>query len=238
MKKILAALLAACLLLAGCSTQPPQKEPDIITFSNIPWGASDDETVGVIKEMYPATRSESEYLIPGDTEYGYEPKSTNFSDPEGKYLPVCSSENVRTKEVVLQPYASSTLLDSIDGYNVSSIYLYFLESNGNKDLGKYGLYKAACTFFDIHNKDTEMITMYFHFQKKLAELYGNPDEYEQKPTYSFGKGLLRHSVWVADDGTGAVLTYHKTYYSDTGRIDEYVSIDYGTTAVNDAFKGQ
>lgn len=249
MKKAISALLILAVIIAFRVSAFAFSDGDVmpgrynattekdILFLSIPWMSDIDSALDDTRnDVYYS--NEEVTLIP-DTSYlgiKYDEVSRNFSDPQGQILPSLISDSVQTKRVVFTNPDSvggreiGQSLGKVGGYPVGRITMLFV--NDSDDI--YRLYSGKYSF--IESADVDSLTQFMDFQAKLTSLYGEPYTYvydgrEGESDWTFTEYCC---VWIGKNNSAVILTY-RYYYTGFLAGDDYVYLEYGTTAANSIF---
>ncbi len=212
MRRILSVLLAVVLVIGLANTAFAYDEE--ITFQDIPWGSSIEDTIKIMVEKGfiqeetiqaiggPDNVINYMYVSDGEADYLYKKGKDiifgNESDDQVRAMGSCIFDNP----------LSSGLAKKIAGYNVNNIEFYFAKN----DTGS-GLISARIDLvFD--RKETKEV--FDDLTQKLTTVYGKPQKGKRsmlsgtKAPYYAWKGKNDTCVWLFADSLGGVLLTYGT----------------------------
>ena len=209
MKKILAFMLTI-MLVASFGVCLADTHDSAILFRNANWGAAYSEVLEKLPEgvkMY----------APKVSEYWRLTADRMFDDSSWDYYKA---------ELGCYSYSKSSSMKNVKvaGYDVDTIYLYFLytiDSNGLlvKDDDHTSLIYA---YYKLEPKDPDAV--YTDLVSKLTSLYGDVDLHQKKSPYT----TYEQNLWYGADGTQVSLV-KEDYPSGS----HYIYIKYGFSGADE-----
>lgn len=223
MSRMTAFILALLVLFMGVGVaESPviQEYEDEITFPGVEWLASESTVREYIQTQFPTLGKRHITETPSLSYSG----SWNYSDPGHIIFPVyyeTAAVNVEIVEYSNEDYYKKSV-DTVAGWPISEIEARFIRL----DWSTTRLFEIKY-LFGLH--DEEVMTyeeQYEDILHKLIAKYGQPYVYAPEEVLNANDG---RAVWKGKNGTGLVLSI------DWGK---YISLEYGTTQVNDFFANQ